>query len=99
MTTIAYGCFTNCTGLTSFAFPNALATIPERALYGCSSLESVTIPASVTTIKNDAFSFCPKLTSLDYAGTKADWALITVGTLSSSGTITSIVCSDGTITL
>lgn len=48
----------------SFAIPNSVITIGDRAFQYCSSLTSVTIPKSVTTIGEHAFCGCWSLTSV-----------------------------------
>jgi hypothetical protein len=49
----------------SYAVPNSVITIGDRAFAYCSSLTSVTIPNSVTEIENYAFRECSHLTSID----------------------------------
>ena len=49
---------------TSYAVPNSVTSITERAFSGCSALTNVTIPNSVISIGEDAFSDCRCLTSV-----------------------------------
>ena len=64
VTSIGYGAFSGCTGLTSVTIPNSVTSIGIVAFFSCSGLTSVTIPNSVTSIGNGAFSYCSGLTSI-----------------------------------
>ena len=64
VTSIGYGAFLQCTGLTSVTIPNSVTEIGERAFYYCTGLTSVTIPNSVTKIGEYAFTNCRGLTSV-----------------------------------
>ena len=64
VTSIGYGAFDNCTGLTSVTLPTSVTSIGAGAFYGCTGLTSVTIPNSVTLIGGDAFWGCAGLTSV-----------------------------------
>ena len=64
VTSIGYGAFDGCSGLTSVTIPNSVTSIGEAAFYGCSGLTSVTIPNSVTSIGKYAFEDCFWLTRL-----------------------------------
>ncbi len=58
VTSIGYGAFSYCTGLTSVTIPNSVNSIGDYAFYGCKELTSVTIPKSVTEIGDKAFGYC-----------------------------------------
>ena len=64
VTSIGYGAFGNCSGLTSVTIPNSVTSIGRWAFYECSGLTSVTIPNSVTSIGVNAFRSCTGLTSV-----------------------------------
>ena len=64
VTSIGYGAFNGCSGLTSVTIPNSVTSIGESAFDYCSGLTSVTIPNSVTSIGKYAFYYCSGLTSV-----------------------------------
>ena len=64
VTSIGYGAFKGCSGLTSITIPNSVTSIGKQAFSLCSGLTSITIPNSVTSIGWYAFSACSGLTSI-----------------------------------
>ena len=69
-------------------------------LFTRSSLTSIVIPATVTKIDNNAFDYCQALTNFQFAGTMAQWAAITKGdNWHNNAGFTTVVCTDGTVTL
>ena len=66
VTSIGYGAFNGCSGLTSISIPNSVTSIGSEAFSGCSGLTSVTIPNSVTSIGNYAFCECNGLETIFY---------------------------------
>ena len=64
VTSISYGAFWGCTGLTSVTIPDSVTSIGYGAFYGCTGLTSITIPDSVTSIGESAFRGCTGLTSV-----------------------------------
>ena len=64
VTSIEFGAFAGCSGLTSLTIPNSVTNIGSSAFEGCTGLTSVTIPDSVTSIGSSAFAGCSGLTSI-----------------------------------
>ena len=63
VTSIGFGAFNCCSGITAITIPNSVTIIEEGAFYW-SGLTSITIPNSVTNIGNEAFVACFGLTSI-----------------------------------
>ena len=55
VTSIGWGAFYNCSGLTSVTIGSGVTSIGYNAFYGCTGLTKVTIPDSVTSIGRGAF--------------------------------------------
>ena len=64
VTSIGYGAFDGCSGLTSVTIPASVTSIGNSTFSGCSSLTSVTIPDGVTSIGDRTFYNCSSLTSV-----------------------------------
>ena len=64
VTSIGYGAFRDCTGLTNVEIGNGVTSIGNDAFYYCKGLTSVVIGNSVTIIGNKAFQYCSGLTSV-----------------------------------
>ena len=64
VTSISYGAFMGCTGLTSVTIPDSVTSIGDNAFRNCTGLTSVTIPDSVTAMGTSAFEGCTGLTSI-----------------------------------
>ena len=64
VTSIGYGAFNGCHGLTSVTIPDSVTSIGGQAFDRCSGLTSVTIPDRVTSIGDCAFEGCSGLTSV-----------------------------------
>ena len=85
---------------TSIEIPSKVTDIPKLAFMDCSYLESMTIPVSVTRIEQYVFSGCGALKTINYKGTMEQWGKIGKDSnWNGSSKITTVVCSDGTITL
>lgn len=99
ITEIGYSAFSHC-GFKSFRFPLALTIITSSVLYFNISLVSVDIPASITDINMCAFAGCRSLTTINYAGTIAQWGMITKGqNWNESVPATVVHCSDGDVAI
>lgn len=86
--------------LTSVVIPDSITSIAYEAFSNCRSLTSVTIPASVTTIERYAFYWCKNLESLNYSGTKEQWANIKLcDSWGLWASIETVHCVDGDVTL
>jgi serine/threonine protein kinase len=64
VTSIGYGAFCGCNGLTNITIPNSVTSIECAAFSGCSGLTNITIPNSVTKVGIDAFRDCSGLTNI-----------------------------------
>ena len=93
-----YSHFARCTNLKK-VMCNA-KSISNGCFQYDSNLVDVTLGTNIETIKSYAFSQCTSLQTIKYLGTMAQWNAITKETnwYSYSG-LTTIVCTDGTITL
>ena len=58
VTSIGYGAFFGCSGLTSITFSNSVTEIRYEAFSGCTGLTSIELPSSIKRIDGRAFSGC-----------------------------------------
>jgi hypothetical protein len=63
VTSIGFGAFMDCCGLTSISIPSSVTSIGIQAFMGCRSLTSVAIPSSLTSLGYGAFLGCSGLTN------------------------------------
>lgn len=96
LNTIAGALCQYCEGLTTVEFPLGVQIIEASAFYGCDNLTIVSLPTTVKEIESNAFQ--GGLTTVNYAGTKAQWESITKASNWTTGVIT-INCSDGSFTV
>ena len=71
ITTIGYGAFQACKGLTSLVIPNNITSIQDYAFYFCQSISSLTIGSGLTNIGHHTFERCTSLTSITSLATTA----------------------------
>lgn len=64
VSSIAYGAFLGCNGMTAVTIPDSVTSIDQAAFAGCEGITSVTIPDSVTSMSYEVFSGCKNLTSV-----------------------------------
>lgn len=76
---IGEGAFFNNDKITSVVIPDSVTIIGDRAFFDCGSLTSVTIPDSVTYFGDYAFHNCSSLKTINYKGSKKQWASISKG--------------------
>ncbi|MDR2090486.1 MAG: leucine-rich repeat protein [Clostridiales bacterium] len=79
VTSIGYGAFYECYGLTEINLPDSLTSIGDSAFYSCKSLTEIDFSnTNLTTIGEDAFYSCKSLTEIDFSKTNlttiGDWA-------------------------
>lgn len=92
--------FSYCGSCSSLNIAEGVQIIGVRAFQYCNKLTSLTIPASVTQIGAYAFRYCSFLKDCYYAGTIEQWNAVQKGINWREGTdITTVICSDGTVTL
>ena len=78
VTSIGVCAFQSCSSLTNVTIPEGVTSIESSTFSGCSGLTSVTIPEGVTIVGRGAFNGCNNLTDVYYAGTKAQWDIISI---------------------
>ena len=61
VTSIGYGAFYGCSGLTELTLPNGVTSIGDAAFSDCSGLTELTLPNSVRSIGDIAFTYCSGL--------------------------------------
>lgn len=72
VTTITYGAFRECTGITSLTIPDSMNSIEIHAFEGCTGLTSVTIPRR-TCLRDGVFQGCTSLREVSFNGSIPVW--------------------------
>jgi hypothetical protein len=86
--------------IVNFHLGEGLQTIGAKAFLSDTALKTLTLPKSLVSIADQAFDNASKLATLNYEGTTADWAKVTLGTnWHRNAAFTAITCSDGSVTL
>jgi len=86
--------------LTSIIIPDSVTHICKDALSGCFELKSVTLGSGIKVIEMQAFEGDIGLTSINYKGTKSQWASVSLGEEWHEGSSIRVIhCIDGDITI
>ena len=93
VTVIGECAFNGCESLTSVTIPDGVTKIDKYAFGDCDSLTSVTIGSGVTEIGEYAFIDCTCLETVNYRGTEAQWAQISMEDNNDELKNAAIVCS------
>lgn len=64
VTSLAPGCFRDCSDLTTIILPETLTTIGQEAFSGCTGLRGLYLPEGMETIAEDAFAGCVALEAI-----------------------------------
>ncbi|MBR6693817.1 MAG: leucine-rich repeat protein [Clostridia bacterium] len=65
VTTIGYGAFDYCSGITNLVIPDSVTSIGYEAFYYCTGMKSITIGNGVTDIYGNAFYVCTDLETIN----------------------------------
>ena len=76
--TISDSLFQSCSSLTSIVIPAGVSKIDSWAFVNCTRLNTVYFPKGLTTIAIKAFDRANALRTIYYAGTKEEWARVSV---------------------
>lgn len=98
ITSIGHYTFYGCQNLALTSLPAGLTSIGEHAFESCENMPLTSLPYSLNVIGQDAFSSCYNLTTISYAGTKAEWELLNADNVASFSSEVIIKCSDGDVT-
>lgn len=96
---IGYGAFYGCKNLSEIVIPNGVRQIGYNIFFGCTALSSVELPDSLTYIGQAVFVGCDNLKSIKFDGTIEQWEAISKDRWEEYGSVKTIVCSDGTVTV
>ena len=67
------------TGLTKIELPEGIKSIGRSAFENCKAATELALPASVNAIRPYAFSGCSNVETITYAGSEAEWSMISIG--------------------
>lgn len=68
VTSIGYGAFASCDGLSNISIPESITAIDDYAFKDCTSLKHITLPNSVKTIGTGAFAGCENIEKITIGG-------------------------------
>ena len=78
VTSLADYAFSWCDDVVSITLQDSVTSIGSYAFRNCTSLVSIDIPSSLVTIGDNAFLSCESLNTVNYNGSEADWAKISM---------------------
>lgn len=98
--TIGNSAFEDCESLESINIPDNIVDIKYSAFKDCTKLKTISLPSTLTFLDSYVFQNTPA-TSITFRGTMLQWSnQVNKGYSWKYGSsITSVICSDGTITL
>ena len=103
LTKIEASTFNHCDALTKIVIPEGVTEIDSQAFDYCGALADVTLPSTLTDLKAASiFAHNEVLTTIKFNGTVAQWNAIQKASNWISSTcpnVTTIVCSDGNVSL
>nr|DAE44725.1 MAG TPA: tail protein [Caudoviricetes sp.] len=91
--------FENAVSLTTVTIPDSVKIIHSKAFLNCVKLTTITIGTGIKQFGSYIFQDCSKLTNITYTGTKEQWNAIQKPLSFNNSSVTTITCTDGTITL
>ena len=81
---------------TALTLPEGVQSIGSSAFSG-SMIQTINLPASLVSIGADAFDSCNDLNTVNFAGTAAQWAQVSVGEHNSALLMQTIHCQDSDV--
>ena len=79
VTSIGGRAFYGCSSLTSIEIPQGVSELSGWTFCSCYALTDITIPVRLKSIEDYTFYSCSRLNDIYYAGSQAQWELISVG--------------------
>ena len=83
--------------ITSVVIPNGRTWIADGCFSTCLNLTSITLPSGFTSIGWYAFETCLDITEINYNGTKAQWANVSIKNAFEDPSRITVHCTDGDI--